>query len=89
MKKIKNYISNIIFNKPRSVNFCITYRCNNRCSYCNLHSFKTKEMKTNEIKQILNLFKKIGVRRIGFTGGEPLLREDIGDLIKMIEMFRR
>ncbi len=64
-----------------SVSFIVTNRCNSRCSYCNSYNIPSEEMSTSEIFSMIDEFATIGVRRIGFTGGEPLLKEDIGNII--------
>jgi len=64
-----------------STSFVITNRCNSRCSYCNSYNIHSEEMDTHEIYQMIDEFSTLGIRRIGFTGGEPLLREDIGSII--------
>lgn len=66
---------------PISVSFIITHRCNYRCEYCNSYNVKENEMTTEQIKTMINEFKEIGIQRLGLTGGEPLLRKDIGEII--------
>jgi radical SAM protein with 4Fe4S-binding SPASM domain len=69
---------------PLYVGFDITYRCNFRCSYCDRWKIKSKEkeLSTEEIKNMIREFGKMGVWLLSFNGGEPLLRQDIGELIK-------
>ena len=64
-----------------STSFIVTNRCNSRCSYCNSYNVNSEEMDTQEIFCMIDEFSDLGVKRIGFTGGEPLLREDIGHII--------
>jgi len=66
---------------PLSVTFIITYRCNFQCHYCDVYSGDEKEMTTPEIFSMINQLVAMGMRRLGINGGEPLLREDIGDII--------
>ncbi|OGU59020.1 MAG: cyclic pyranopterin phosphate synthase MoaA [Ignavibacteria bacterium GWF2_33_9] len=61
----------------------LTDKCNLNCFYCNpsgngsLH--KANEILTyEELLQILVNLTKLGIRKIRFTGGEPLVRKDIG-----------
>lgn len=64
----------------------VTSLCNLRCSYCNPkagNSDKKSGIITRD--KILNIIKsgsKLGIKRIKFTGGEPLLRSDIGEIIE-------
>jgi len=66
---------------PLNVSISVTNRCNLRCSYCDIPYRKQREMGTEEIKKILDDLKEMSCVRVGFWGGEPLLREDIGELI--------
>jgi MoaA/NifB/PqqE/SkfB family radical SAM enzyme len=73
-----------IFRKkvPLIVGMALTNRCNLRCRYCNIYSIKSTELRTDEVLRIIEDLAKLGCIRIGFTGGEPLLREDISEIIK-------
>lgn len=66
---------------PFSVNFVLTYRCNQNCLYCGCNRFKSREMSTEEALRLIREMAEAGTRRLGFTGGEPLLREDLEELI--------
>lgn len=64
------------------------YRCNYRCVMCDLPLREAElrerglaELDTDAMKGLLREFKDLGVSGIGFTGGEPLLRGDIIDLL--------
>ena len=67
---------------PLSVTFLVTFRCNFKCSYCNVWQNRVQEMTTQEVFKMIDELSGLGLRRLGFNGGEPLLREDIGELIK-------
>jgi MoaA/NifB/PqqE/SkfB family radical SAM enzyme len=79
-----NFFKGYILNKkvPLSVTFYITYKCNFKCRYCNVWKAKEKEMTTEQIFSMIDQFSLAGTQRFGFTGGEPLLRDDIGELIE-------
>ena len=66
---------------PVSVTFISTYRCNFECSYCDVYRKKNYEMTTQEIKDMIDQLYELGLLRLGFNGGEPLLRDDLGELI--------
>lgn len=58
----------------------LTYRCNARCTICPLWrngGTGGKELSTTEIRAGLALLQRHGLRAVNFTGGEPLLREDL------------
>ena len=81
--KYLKVLLNIIPISPISANIKITERCNSRCITCNVWQNKyDDECSTLEFENILKQTRQIGIEQIRFTGGEPLLREDIGYLIK-------
>lgn len=69
---------------PLAVSWCITKRCNYRCMYCGTWKIPSQELSTSEICNIIDEMKKSGVRKITFTGGEPLLRDDIGEIVDYV-----
>lgn len=67
---------------PIKINFISTYRCDNNCGYCKIGKMKRRsEMSTTEVKNMIDNLSSLGAEHITFIGGEPLLREDIGDLL--------
>lgn len=72
-----------IFNRriPLLVNWEITQRCNARCRYCNIWDSASGELDTEKVLSIIQELSLLGTRMIHFTGGEPLLREDIGTIL--------
>ena len=64
----------------------VNEQCNLRCIYCMPEEgvpfrHKAQLLSNNEIKQLLSVVSKMGVSKIRFTGGEPLLRKDIPELV--------
>ena len=60
----------------------VTDNCNSRCITCNQWEKNNEdEMTTEEIKQVLEQLRGMGCLGVRFSGGEPLLRDDIGELI--------
>lgn len=66
---------------PLSVTFISTYRCNFTCDYCDVWRFRETEMTTGQVISMIDEFSSLGMKRFSFNGGEPLLRDDLGDLI--------
>ncbi|MEI7751073.1 MAG: radical SAM protein [Candidatus Omnitrophota bacterium] len=66
---------------PFFVSWALTYRCNNRCPYCDMPSRAAKELDFIQISRIIEVLAKRGARFLSLTGGEPLLREDIGRIV--------
>ena len=63
----------------------LTEACNLRCIYCMPEGdvcFKNdKGLTDDEIKYLIDIFGDIGLKKIRFTGGEPLLRKNIVELV--------
>jgi len=73
---------------PLAVTFAVTYRCQLTCPHCSAaHRLRkdTPELSTKEAKRVIDEGLDIGLSVITFTGGEPLLREDIFDLIAHVD----
>ncbi|OGF26811.1 hypothetical protein A2331_05650 [Candidatus Falkowbacteria bacterium RIFOXYB2_FULL_34_18] len=70
-------------NLPK-LDFNVTNRCNFRCIHCCFRSGERllEEFSLEKIKEVLNDFISLGGKRIDITGGEPLLRNDIFDIVK-------
>lgn len=66
----------------------VTDRCDLRCRYCMSERMqflpKDKVLTLEEIALLADLFIARGMTRIRLTGGEPLVRRDIGDLVRRI-----
>lgn len=66
----------------------LTQKCNLNCVYCHREgqtlSSTSTEMTTEEVVKIARIAVSLGISRIKLTGGEPLLRPDILDIIKGI-----
>lgn len=75
-------------NVPQVVSFRVTLRCNNKCKYCfSSKNTNIKEMDLSKLKKLFSLLVKMGVKAILLTGGEPLLREDIDQIILELKRF--
>lgn len=74
----------------REINYArisITDACNLRCLYCMPNGYIAKHynfLTVEEIKNIVTALAHLGVKRIRVTGGEPLVRQDILDIIRTI-----
>ncbi len=69
--------------KPVLCNYYVTYRCNARCSFCDIWEKPSPYIKTEDVARNLRDLKKLGVQVIDFTGGEPLLHREIDVFLKM------
>jgi MoaA/NifB/PqqE/SkfB family radical SAM enzyme len=88
--RIRNYISmgsgalktNVLGSKiPLSVMFSVTNRCTSKCLYCDIPLRNQKELTTGEALSLIDEMTEAGVQKLSLWGGEPLLRDDIADLI--------
>lgn len=73
------------YNRPIfSLRLSITNRCNINCLYCHHDGMmpSDKEMTPDEIFQILKVAKSLGIKKIRFSGGEPLIRKDIVEIVE-------
>jgi len=68
-------------------------RCNFRCPYCmpedeypRDHQFlsKAERLRFEEIERLAHIFVGLGVRKLRLTGGEPLLRRDLPELVRQL-----
>lgn len=71
---------------PQIITLRVTSRCNNNCKHC-FASKNTKEMDLPKLKRLFRLFYSKGVKGILLTGGEPLLRDDIDEIIKELKGY--
>jgi radical SAM protein with 4Fe4S-binding SPASM domain len=71
---------------PLHVAWEITTRCNAQCLHCSSNSGPeandSQELSTSDALQIIDQLADAGVRVLAFSGGEPLLRADLVDLIR-------
>ena len=72
-----------------AVRISVTDRCNLRCSYCMPEDEYTwlpraSLVSFEEITRITGVFAQLGVDKVRLTGGEPLLRRDLEQLVGMI-----
>ena len=74
-------LSKIDYLFPKEVIVSVTSRCNLRCRMCDIWKSKKKELTTEIWKRFIDDISAVGVKTIVFSGGEPLLRQDIFELI--------
>ncbi len=67
---------------PLSVQFDLTYRCNERCVHCYLDHDDHGEMTAAEIKRVLDQLAEAGVFFLCFSGGEVFMRRDFFELLE-------
>lgn len=65
----------------------VTDRCNERCLYCMPEGYKGWERKPDhltaeELVRVVRVAAEIGFRKFRLTGGEPLVRSDLADIVR-------
>lgn len=66
--------------RPVNVMVSITDRCCSRCRYCQIPEQGRPDLSTDQWKDLFRQMADAGTRRVGVWGGEPLMRQDIGEL---------
>lgn len=72
----------------RYLRISVTDRCDFRCVYCMAEDMKflprSEVLSLEEIERLARVFVGLGVRKIRLTGGEPLVRRGLTDLVRQI-----
>ena len=68
----------------------VTDRCNYRCVYCRTgnEGAQFSELRLDDYLRMIRLFVSLGVEKVRLTGGEPLLRNDLLDLVRELSSLR-
>ena len=82
------------FGRPlQDLRISVTDRCNFRCTYCMPKELfgasyrfmpRSELLSFEEITRLTGIFVGHGVRKVRLTGGEPLLRQNLDDLVRML-----
>lgn len=75
------------FNRPVSnLRISLTPKCNLSCIYCHREGEQSPEeqIPAEEIAEILRVAAKFEIRSVKFTGGEPLLRQDLLEIVRSV-----
>jgi cyclic pyranopterin phosphate synthase len=71
-----------------SIRISVTQRCNLACFYCHREGEvlgRGKEMTPEDIQRIVEIAASFSIRKVKLTGGEPLVRKDIHDIVHRIK----
>lgn len=86
-KKKVSLFSNYIRKKPVWCMWQVTYRCNFRCAFCNYWQYEVDrgmELTPDLYALGAEKLKEVGTMMISLAGGEPLLREDLADIVRAL-----
>lgn len=71
---------------PISMYLCLTHKCPNNCVYCSAKNrVNENDLTRSEWINIIKDIQDMGTPIIGLTGGEPMVREDIFDIVGAID----
>jgi cyclic pyranopterin phosphate synthase len=83
------------YNRPiRDLRVSLTDRCNFRCFYCLPHGEppiapKEEMLSYEEIEYACDIFVELGIEKIRLTGGEPMMRRDIEQIIHKLSQLKK
>ena len=71
----------------------VTDRCDLRCTYCMVEDMKflprQEVLSIEEVIKLISIFNKLGVKKYRLTGGEPLVRKGIVDIIEYLNELKK
>ncbi|PWJ43392.1 radical SAM protein [Sediminitomix flava] len=73
--------------KPVLCNYYVTYRCNAKCGFCDIWERPSPYVTEKEVEENMKALKKLGVKVVDFTGGEPLLHRDLDKLLGIAKKY--
>ncbi|HEX3043582.1 MAG TPA: radical SAM protein [Bacillota bacterium] len=87
----KSLERNFPFLKPSKMSIMVTSKCNSRCIYCDSWKMERASAPSavngptvEDINRLCAAAKKLGVQEVSLSGGEPLLRSDLEELITLL-----
>ena len=73
---------------PVLCNYYVTYRCNAKCGFCDIWEKPSPYVTLENVEENLIALKKLGVKVIDFTGGEPLLHQKIDQFFALAKELK-
>ena len=67
---------------PFYASYKITHHCSLKCSFCNVWMEDTPDLKTNEVKNVIDNIANSSIVVLSLEGGDPLVRKDLGEILK-------
>ncbi len=74
-----------LFRGPVLANYYLTYRCNAACTFCDIWEKPSPYATPEAVEQNLYDLRRLGVRIIDFTGGEPLLHRELPRFLELAQ----
>ncbi|AZQ63349.1 radical SAM protein [Flammeovirga pectinis] len=76
-----------LISHPVLCNYYVTYRCNAKCHFCDIWEKPSPYITLKDAEKNLIDLKKLGVKVIDFTGGEPLLHQQLPELLTLAKKY--
>lgn len=73
---------------PFSATFAVTDRCNLHCSYCNCPALDPTDLPLPDVARLFDRLRAGGICRLGLTGGEPMVRRDLAEIVALAKRRR-
>ncbi len=85
---ISNF-TNFPFASPLTSSIGVTQKCNSKCYYCDIWKWQNfiADPTIEELKSIFFSLNNLGVKVVSLSGGEPLLRKDLEELVSMVKSY--
>ncbi|MFC3749967.1 radical SAM/SPASM domain-containing protein [Paenibacillus sp. GCM10012306] len=80
-------VNDIVYHErrvPLQADIVVTGRCHCNCWHCFRAKYGEEELSIEKIKECMNELSELGTASVGITGGEPMLRTDIFEIIESI-----
>ena len=75
-------------NVPNLMSFAVNDECNANCEHCSFYAGvenKKEVLSLDQCKRVISDAQELGVSVMNFVGGEPLIREDLGEIINSVD----
>ncbi len=79
-------LNNLNFTPPRWLLAELTYKCPLQCPYCSNpldYAAHSQELTTEDWQRVLSQARKMGAVQLGLSGGEPLTRQDLEQIVRL------
>ena len=70
---------------PTFMSFNVSNRCNEQCLMCSVWRTPSEELSLVEMERIFLDVRRFGIRVLEISGGEPFLRKDIFEILKLVD----
>ena len=89
LELIREGVNQEITRKEKSLRIILTQKCTHACSFCHKEGLRIKEEDLLNAEDIAFLYKAanegLGIKKVSLTGGEPLLKENLIDILKQLK----